>query len=351
MPVHITKKDLPLLCVGLLGLALAVLSGLAENVDFLRSWCAAFSDGCRVTETFTMLRVQVWIWGAVFYATLIWSVLFAPRWLAWLIPAALGAEVALAGIMVLLGATCVFCLGNAAVVLLLALMHIRRDMLWQALALALLGFVLSGALLAAENRLLPWYCSRYVPRPAADKRPVPSQPVEIPLGGSQSMGPATASVTVFEFSDFRCPACRRMHKVVKEAMKAYGGQVRWVFKNFPLRSHKDAQIVSEGALCASRQNMFWEFHDVLFNTEEEYTPERLTKIAQDLWIDPAAFRECLDSHAAKAQVEKEMQSGVEAGIDGVPSFVINGNVVVGGRPLEQFKALIDAELARKGAGK
>lgn len=336
------KKDTLLMIAALLGLALAVMSGLAEHVDVLRSWCAWLSDGCRATASFTLFGIHLWILGAAFYVLLAAAVILARGMLAYLIPAAVGVEIVLLGVMAYLGAACVFCLGNAVVVALLAALFIREAGPWRALAVALAAVIVSGALLVRENNLLPLYCARNVPAPTTPK-------IEIPLDGSQVFGPAGAPVTVVEFSDFRCPACRRMHKTVAEAMKHYGDKVRWVFKNFPLPSHKDARIAAEGALCAAGQGRFWEYHDVLFETEEEYTPDSLTAIADRLGLDAAVFRQCLDAGKHKAQVDKEVKSGLDAGLDAVPSTIVNGTLMVGARSPEAFKAVIDAELAKKGA--
>jgi len=335
------KQDTFLLIAALLGLALAVLSGLAEHVDVLRSWCAWFSDGCRATASFTLLGIHVWIVGAAFYALLAAAIIFARHLLPLLIAAAVGVEIVLVGIMAFLGTVCVFCLGNAVVVVLLAALFVHKDGLWRTLALALLAFIVVGALMVRENNLLPQYCARNAPAPATPR-------IEVPLDGSQVHGPADAPVTVVEFSDFRCPACRRMHKTVAQAMEHYGDKVRWVFKNFPLPSHKDAHIAAEGALCAGDQGKFWEFHHILFETEEEFTPDSLTAIAEKLGLDTAAFRQCLDAGTHKAQVDKELQSGLKAGLDAVPSTIVNGTLVVGAKSPEAFMAVIDAELARKG---
>lgn len=347
--MRFTRNESVLLAVGLLGLILASLSGLSEHVLWLQNWCAWFSGGCRVTATFTVFQVHVWIWGVAFYCLLCLCILFARHWLAWLIPAAIGVEFALAAIMAIIGVVCVFCLGNAAVVVLLAILYLRKDVIWQALALILLGFMLSGALLAGENHLLPWYCTRLAPPSLGAGAPAPPpQQVDIPVDASQVSGPADAPVTIIEYSDFRCPACRRMHKAVAEAMKVYEGKVRWVFKNFPLNMHPDAEIAAEGAMCAAAQKKFWEFQDVLFNTEETFTPESLGKIASGLGLDTAVFGRCLDAHVTKAQVDKEVDEGVKAGINAVPALVIDGKVEVGTRSTEELRTLIDAELARKG---
>jgi len=128
----------------------------------------------------------------------------------------------------------------------------------------------------------------------------------------------------------------------------YGGKVRWVFKNFPLRMHPDAAIAAEGALCAAAQNKFWEYHEILFATEEPFTPESLTSIAGNLGLDQAAFRTCLDTRASKSQVEAEIAQGVAAKVNLVPTFVINGLIKTGAMSAQDFRAALDAALVAQG---
>ena len=358
------KKNTGILFIlGLAGLAVAVLSGLGEHVGFLASWCEWLSDGCKVTAAFTLFSIQVWVFGAVFYALLCLFTLVDRVLLDWLIPIGIGVEAALVGIMVFLGAACLFCLANAVVIALLALVHLRWEIRWKALALILVGFLAFGAPLAAQNELIPLYCAWVAPSaPAASVPPVsldagtprpdaaPAvQYAEITQGNSQATGPVDALVTVFIYSDFRCPACRRMNKTVTQVMKEYDGKVRWVFKNFPLRMHPDAAIAAEGALCAAVQNKFWEYHDILFTTEETFTPESLTTIAGNLGLDQAAFRTCLDTHASQPQMDAEVAQGRAARVGSVPTIIINGQVKIGVMSAEDLRAALDAALAdRKG---
>jgi len=360
-----TKNTGILLILGLLGLLLAGLSGLSDQVPFLASWCAWFSGGCRQTVGFTLFSIQVWVWGAAFYALLCLIVLVDRVLLDWLIPVAIGVEAALVGIMIFLEAPCVFCMANAVVVVLLGMFGLRWEMRWKSLALILAGFMAFGTPLVAQNGLLAKYCGNVQPAPAVAPQstdatrppeapavsPVPIVPpvprsVDVPVGNSQSTGPLDAPVTVTVFSDFRCPACRRMNVVVAQAMKDYGSKVRWVFKNFPLQMHPDAAIAAEGALCAAAQNKFWEYHDVLFTTEETFTPDSLTGIAGNLGLDQTAFRNCLDTHASQTQVEEEIAQGVAAKVAAVPTVIINGQMKTGVLPAQDFKAAIDAALAK-----
>lgn len=347
----LSKRDILMLCAALAGLVLSGLSGAAEYVPWLGSWCAAFSNGCRETATFSLLAAPLWSWGGAFYVMLAFALLARREWVPWLIPVGIGVEIALVAIMWTLGAACLFCLGNAAVILVLAgLFSFGGGASWRALALALLALVVSAAAISRENGMIARMCppQTLIVRgaPAAGASPNVGA---ISLAGSQAKGPADAPVTVIEYSDFRCPACRKVHPVVEEAMKLYGPKVRWVFKNFPLPMHQDAHIASEAALCTADQGRFWDYQDALFNFQGEFNPETLTKIAEDLKLDAKAFRACLDSGAHKDDVEHELREGAQAGINAVPTFIVNGKISSGSMPLKDLRAMIDEALA--GAGK
>lgn len=345
------RKYTLLLCLSLMGLTLAGLAGASEHVPWLQAWCAVFSNGCRQAAQYTLWRMPLWYFGVGFYSVLTLAVLFVRPVVAWLIPAAVGVEITLMAIMLQTGALCVYCLGNAGVVALLAILFFDWENFWRAMALMLLGLLASTALIGRENHVVPaWLCP--LPPLAANgpaRPPLPTPPItaEITPGDSQTLGPDDAPLTVYEYTDFRCPACRRQHAVMNEAMKLHPGKIRWVFKNFPLSMHPDAEIAAEGALCAAGQNKFWEYQDALFTFQEAFTPESLEAVAGTLGLDTAAFRQCLAARATQHQVDREVQEGVNAGIDGVPCLVVNGVIHPGTMPLKDVQAILDQALKER----
>jgi protein-disulfide isomerase len=348
--MRLSKREILMLLAALAGLVLSGLSGAAQYVPWLGSWCAAFSGGCRETASFSMLAAPLWSWGGAFYVMLVFALLASREWVDWLIPLGVGVEITLVAVMWALKAACVFCLANAVVVLLLSVLFLAgRAVSWRALALALAALVVSAAVIGRENGMIARLCppQTLVVRGAPTPEGAPKAPDVgvISLAGSQAKGPADAPVTVIEYSDFRCPACRKVHPVVEEAMKLYGPKVRWVFKNFPLPMHKDAQIASEGALCAADQGRFWDYQDALFGFGGEFNPETLTQVASELKLDSKTFRACLDAGTHKEGVEREVREGVLAGINAVPTFIVNGKISSGSLPLKELKALIDEALA------
>lgn len=172
------------------------------------------------------------------------------------------------------------------------------------------------------------------------------QRVEVAATGP-SKGPADAPVTIVEFSDFECPFCSRVNPSIDQVMKEYEGKVRVVFRNYPLPMHTLAPKAGEAALCADDQGKFWEMHDELFSHQQELSVADLKKHAQTIGLDQNKFDECLDSGAKAAQVAQDMAEGQEAGVSGTPAFFINGRPLAGAQPFEEFKKLIDAELAAK----
>jgi protein-disulfide isomerase len=160
-------------------------------------------------------------------------------------------------------------------------------------------------------------------------------------------GPEGAPVTIVEFSDFQCPFCSRAKTTVDDVVKQYGDKVRLVFRHFPLSFHQEAPKAAEASACAADQNKFWEYHDKLFANQAALKVDDLKKAAADLGLDTARFNECLDSGKKAELVKKDTTDGEKAGVTGTPAFFINGIVLSGAVPAEEFKAIIDAELSKK----
>lgn len=173
--------------------------------------------------------------------------------------------------------------------------------------------------------------------------------VEIRTLSSPSLGPMDAPVTLVEFSDFQCPYCARLAPVVKRIAGEYPGQVRVVFRQFPLRSiHPRAQKAAEASLCAFDQGRFWEMHDALFGDIKKLEPKDLTARAKKLNLDLRAFNQCLESGKYAATVQQDLEDGMAAGVSGTPAVYINGRVLKGSKPYDSIKELVEDELQRAG---
>jgi len=174
------------------------------------------------------------------------------------------------------------------------------------------------------------------------------QRTEVATAGYPTRGPATAPVTIVEFSDFECPFCGRLFPTLKAVEKNYPSQVRIVYRQYPLRRiHPMAEKAAEASLCANEQGRFWEMHDSLFGDQEHLMVDALKARAVELKLDTAAFNACLDSGKEVAAIDKDIAEGTNAGVTGTPAMFINGRMVVGARPYADIQAVIEDELARK----
>lgn len=164
-------------------------------------------------------------------------------------------------------------------------------------------------------------------------------------------GPADAKILMVEFSDFECPACRYAEKPLHDILALYEGKIRFVFKHYPLRMHKRARPSAIAAECAGRQGRFWEYHDRLYDRQEEWANEKaegiLTGYARDLKLDMDAWQACRRDPALSALLEAELRDGNNAWVGSTPTFFINGRRFVGFKQLSERGApFIEKELKR-----
>lgn len=170
--------------------------------------------------------------------------------------------------------------------------------------------------------------------------------IQVSVDDDPSQGPATAPVTIVAFSDYQCPYCSRAEPTITEVRKKYGDKVHYVFRDYPLSFHKNAQKAAEAAGCASEQGKFWEMHEVLFKNATALELDNLKKYAVDLGLDTKSFNDCLESGKRAKEVTDDMNAGSAIGVTGTPAFFVNGRMISGAMPLETFTAIIDDELAR-----
>jgi protein-disulfide isomerase len=171
------------------------------------------------------------------------------------------------------------------------------------------------------------------------------------------LGSPDAKVLMIEFGDYQCPSCRMFWKDIEPRLKKEyidTGKVKLVFRDFPLTGiHPEAVLAAEAVNCARDQNKYWEYHDKVFR--EQYNkgddvirlkPADLKKWAKDLKLDPASFDQCLDSEKYKDEIAKDKMEGEAAGVQGTPTFFINGHVVGGAQQYPEYKKLIDQLLTQ-----
>lgn len=159
-------------------------------------------------------------------------------------------------------------------------------------------------------------------------------------------GAQNAPVTIVEFSDYQCPFCARVTPTMAKVMETYGGKVRRVFKDFPLPNHPLAPKAAEAARCAGDQGKYWEMHDRLFANQGALEVTDLKQTAGSLGLKQADFDQCLDSGKWTAKVQADLAQGEKLGVNSTPTVYVNGRPLIGAQPFEQFKQVIDEELAR-----
>jgi protein-disulfide isomerase len=196
------------------------------------------------------------------------------------------------------------------------------------------------------------------PAPGAAPAAAPAAPPAAPgklvvykvdAGNGPAIGPASAPVTIVKFNDYQCPFCARAHDTVKRILQEYSGKVRVVYKQHPLPMHPQATIASEVALAAQEQGRFEVVHEKLFAAQGELGKgrERILALAGEAGADVKKLAAALDSGKFRAVIEADSKQAEQLGATGTPAFFVNGRYISGARPFEQFKPIIDEELAGK----
>jgi protein-disulfide isomerase len=176
--------------------------------------------------------------------------------------------------------------------------------------------------------------------------PVSAQRFQVDLRGAPARGPADAKVTVVVFSDFQCPFCAKGARSVKALQAKYGERIRVVFKNQPLPRHGQARLAAAAALAAQEQGHFWELHDWFFSVDARYDRDAILEEAGNLGMDRARISAELDSGVHEARISADQAEAKRLGVEGTPTFFINGLKVVGAQPLQTLEGIVDKELAR-----
>lgn len=165
------------------------------------------------------------------------------------------------------------------------------------------------------------------------------------LTGLTPRGNPDAKVVIVEYSDFQCPFCGKAQTTVEQILNDYNGKVKLYYKQFPLTQiHPNAQKAAEASLLAADQGKFWEYHDLLFENQDNLDLASLKRYAAQLNLDMEKFNSGLDSGIKAQAVNKDLEEGIRNGVGGTPMFFINGQVVSGAQPYSVFKQTIDSEL-------
>jgi protein-disulfide isomerase len=140
-----------------------------------------------------------------------------------------------------------------------------------------------------------------------------------------TQGPDDAPVTLVEYGDYECPYCRMAYPIVKKAQQALGNNLRFVFRNFPLaESHPHARIAAEAAEAAGAQGKFWEMHDMLYENQDSLELEDLIRYATSIGLDTVQLARDLQNGTYAKRVRDDFRNGVRSGVNGTPTFFVNG---------------------------
>ena len=159
-------------------------------------------------------------------------------------------------------------------------------------------------------------------------------------------GPADAAVTLVEYGDFECPYCGAAYPIVKEVQDRMGERLRFVFRNFPITtSHAHAEQAAEAAEAAAGQGRFWPMHDLLFENQRRLRDRDLRAYAEKAGLDLEQFDGELAEHVHAARVREDFMSGVRSGVNGTPTFFINGVRHDGSYEVEPLVAALERAAA------
>jgi protein-disulfide isomerase len=139
-------------------------------------------------------------------------------------------------------------------------------------------------------------------------------------------GNINAHVTLVEYGDYECPYCGRAHPLIKRLLKERGAFVHFVFRNFPLQEiHRLALPAALAAEAAGVQGKFWEMHDLIFDNQDNLSMQYILALVRHLKLDEREFQKSWQDTALLKHVEMDFESGVRSGVNGTPTFFVNGN--------------------------
>ena len=209
-------------------------------------------------------------------------------------------------------------------------------MLTAALAASLLGWLAFRIV-----RLLP---ARYA---TGTSERIVDLAVPVDPGRDHVRGSDDAPVTLLEYGDFECPFCGRAEPVVREVVKEFGDDLRYVFRHLPLADvHPNAQLAAEAAEAAAAQGKFWEMHDLLFDHQDALRPMDLVGYAGRLGLDVDRFTDELRRRVYASRVAEDIDTADMSGVTGTPTFFLNGRRHQGAYDIDTLTAAVRAALQR-----
>ncbi len=167
---------------------------------------------------------------------------------------------------------------------------------------------------------------------------IPNTKLTVPIEGRDHLqGSINAPITLLEYGDYECPYCGEAYPIVKEIQERLGEKLCFAFRNFPLaNAHPHAVHAAEAAEAAAAQGPFWDMHDLLFENQQALEDEDIAQYAATLGLDAKRLIQEVSSRQHEEHVKEDFKSGMRAGVNGTPTFFINGERYDGPRDLETF---------------
>ncbi len=159
-------------------------------------------------------------------------------------------------------------------------------------------------------------------------------------------GNPNAGIVIVEFGCFTCQYTKNAEPVVLELLREYNSSIYYIFKPFPLPNHQNSYDVARAVLCADRQGKQWEFRDAVFTQQELCVTDgipALTNLAQVAGLNMTKFSRCLGNNETNQELDRYIQQGKDAHIYATPTFFVNGKPLVGPKPIEEFKKIIETK--------
>ena len=206
----------------------------------------------------------------------------------------------------------------------------KRIVLWSLATLVIAGGIFGMVKLGAKN--------------PADQT---GSLIDLTSSSDWSKGNKEAKIVLVEYSDFQCPACGAYYPLLKQLNQELGGEMQFVYRHFPLRQiHANAELAARAAEAAGRQGKFWEYHDLLFENQREWSEKSgakniFVRYAQSLDLDTGRFANDMDSQEAKEKVDKDYESGLKSAVDATPTFFLNGKKIQNPRSYDEFRNVIE----------
>jgi len=219
-------------------------------------------------------------------------------------------------------------------------------------------YVLIAAVAVVGIAALTYQSTR--PKDAVRTSPIDSSLPPVQSSG-YTVGSANAPLEVTEFGDFECPACGNFSTLAEpDIRKRYvnTGKVLWRFIDFPLSGHKNTWPASRAAACADEQGKFWEYHDALYQTQDQWNGEAtdnpdkfLKQLGKQLGLNTTQFDQCADTKKTQAKVQAHYTLATQRNVQQTPTFVVGDQQMAGAMSYDQFAKVLDAALAKAPAVK